>query len=138
MYFTSYGVQAPFPSEDPGDGKRPIGALALAATAVCCCPIRGKPLLTLLQVERGYFLHRTGDYLSSSNEFSTTNWLRTTNMYLDKIQNDLTSDNWSAIFKALHQLEDSCARAAQVEAGVTAPEDREPLLPADPPTPPPV
>jgi hypothetical protein len=34
VYFTSYGIQAPIPSTDPGDGLRPIGALALAATAV--------------------------------------------------------------------------------------------------------
>jgi hypothetical protein len=33
VYFTSYGIQAPIPSTDPGDGLRPIGALALAATA---------------------------------------------------------------------------------------------------------
>ena len=34
IYFTSYGIQAPIPSTDPGNGLRPIGALALAATAV--------------------------------------------------------------------------------------------------------
>lgn len=31
VYYTSHGIQAQLPSEDPG---RPIGALALAATAV--------------------------------------------------------------------------------------------------------
>jgi hypothetical protein len=34
IYFTLYGIQAPIPSTDPGNGLRPIGALALAATAV--------------------------------------------------------------------------------------------------------
>ena len=34
VYFTSHGIQAPIPSTDPGDGFRPIGALALAATTV--------------------------------------------------------------------------------------------------------
>jgi len=57
-------------------------------------------------------------------------------MYTKQIQNDLTNDNWRAIFDALHQLQESHAHKAQVEAGVV-PEDREPLLPADPPTPPP-
>lgn len=34
IYYTAYGIQAPIPSTDPGDGLRPIGALALAATVV--------------------------------------------------------------------------------------------------------
>lgn len=34
VYFTAYGIQATVPSTDPGEGFRPIGALALAATAV--------------------------------------------------------------------------------------------------------
>ena len=34
IYFTAYGIQSPIPSTDPGEGLRPIGALALAATAV--------------------------------------------------------------------------------------------------------
>ena len=56
-------------------------------------------------------------------------------MYIDKIKNDLTDDNWKAIFDALHRLQESRTHEAQIEAGVT-PEEREPLLPADPPTPP--
>ena len=57
-------------------------------------------------------------------------------MYVDKIKNNLTDENWRAIFDALHRLQESGAYEAQIEAGVT-PEEREPLLPADPPTPPP-
>ena len=56
-------------------------------------------------------------------------------MYIDKIKNDLTDDNWKAIFNALEWLQEIRAHEAQVEAGVV-PEEREPLLPADPPTPP--
>ena len=88
-------------------------------------------------VECGYHLHRSGDYISSANEFSATNWLQSTNTFLDKIQKDLTDDNWAAIFKALHWLQDSREHAAQVEAGAE-PEEHELLLPTDPPTPPPV
>ena len=40
------------------------------------------------------------------------------------------------IFDALHQLQDSHIHEAQIEAGATL-EEHEPLLPADPPTPPP-
>jgi len=57
-------------------------------------------------------------------------------MYVDKIKNDLTDDNWRAIFDALHRLQESRAHEAQVEAGAVL-EEHEPLLPADPPTPPP-
>jgi hypothetical protein len=121
------------PSEDPG---RPIGALALAAAAVSLNYSFCHFCSLLFQVERGYFLHRSGDYLSNTNEFSATNWLRATNMYVDKIKHDLTNDNWKAIFKALHQLQESRAHEAQVEAGVVL-EEREPLLPADPPSSPP-
>jgi len=58
-------------------------------------------------------------------------------MYADKIKNDLTNDNWKAIFNALHWLQESHTYEAQVEAGMVF-EEREPLLPADPPTPPPM
>lgn len=120
------------PSEEPG---HPVGALALAAAAV----IQNASFYYIsthsFQVERGYWLHRTGDYVSCANEFSATNWLRATNMYVDKIKKDLTDDNWRAIFDALDRLQETRAQEAQVEAGVVL-EEREPLLPADPPTPP--
>lgn len=61
VYFTAHGIQAEIPSDDPGDGIRPIGALALAATAV----------------ERAYRMHLTGDYVSNGSDFSTSNWLPT-------------------------------------------------------------
>ena len=123
-----------FPSEDP---ECPIGALALTATAVSwTLPFSRVYTHPFPQVERGYFLHRSGDYVSSTNEFSSTKWVRTTNMYIDKIKNDLTDDNWKAIFDALYRLQESRAHEALVEAGIV-PEEREPLLPADPPTPPP-
>ena len=56
-------------------------------------------------------------------------------MYLDKIK-DLNDDNWRAIFDALYQIQEYGAREAQIKAGMVL-VDNEPLLPADPPTPPP-
>jgi len=91
--------------------------------------------LTFFQVEHGYFLHHSGDYISGTNEFSATNWLQVTNTYIDKIKNNLNDDNWKAIFNALHRLQESRTYGAEVEAGVVF-EEREPLLPANPPTPP--
>ena len=87
--------------------------------------------LPFFQVERGYHLHRSGDYIATANEFSTTNWIWSTNMYLKKIIS-LTDDNWKAIFEALYQLQESCACDAQAEAGAGVDDDHEALLPDDP------
>jgi len=60
-------------------------------------------------------------------------------LYLDKIQNDLNSDNWMAIFQALHHLQEVHARDEQIEiGGPSVPKQCEALLSADPPTPPPL
>ena len=84
-------------------------------------------------------MHLTGDYVPSGSNFSSSKWLATTNLYLDKIQNDLTSDNWTAIFQALHHLEEADERDNQIEIGAPlVPKEHEALLPADPPTPPPL
>ena len=84
-------------------------------------------------------MHLTGDYVSSASDFSSSKWHATTEFYTDKIQNDLTGDNWTTIFKALHRLEDSNMQATQVQTGAPLiPKQREALLPADPPTPPPM
>jgi len=83
-------------------------------------------------------MHLTGDYVSNGSEFSSSKWLATTELYLDKIQNDLTSDNWTAIFEALHRLHESYAQDDQIQVGAPpTPKKRDALLPADPPTPPP-
>ena len=91
-------------------------------------------LLIPLQVERGYSLYCSGDYLSSTNEFLPTNWLQVTKWYVDKITSSLNNDNWKVIFGALHQLQESHTQEAQVEAGMAL-DECEPLLPADPPSP---
>jgi hypothetical protein len=82
-------------------------------------------------------MHITGDYVSNGSGFSSSRWLPTTDLYLDKITNDLTSDNWTSIYQALHHLEESDARGNQIQIGAPpVPTQREPLLPDDPPTPP--
>lgn len=84
-------------------------------------------------------MHLTGDYVPNGSDFSSSKWLATTDLYLDKIQNDLTSDNWTAIFEGLYQLQEADERDCQIELGAPlAPRQREALLPADPPTPPPL
>jgi hypothetical protein len=83
-------------------------------------------------------MHSTGDYVSSGSDFSSK-WLATIEFYIDKIQNDLTSDNWNAIFDALHHLEESDRQGGQIQnrAPPVLP-PREALLPDDPLTPPPM
>lgn len=81
-------------------------------------------------------MHSTGDYVSGGSEFSSSKWLTATNLYLEMIENDLTSDNWTAIFQALHGLYESDARDDRVQVGAPpTPKKREALLPADPLTP---
>ena len=82
-------------------------------------------------------MHLTGDYVANGSEFSSSKWLSVTNTYLDKIQNDLSSDNWTAIFEGLHRLEESRAQDEQIQVGAPpVATQRAALLPADPPTPP--
>jgi hypothetical protein len=70
-------------------------------------------------------------------EFSSSKWHTSTEFYIDKIRHDLTSNNWTAIFKALHRLEESDAQESLIQTGAPLiPEQREALLPNDPPTPP--
>ena len=122
IYYTCHGIQTQIPYADPGEACRPIGALALVATAV----------------ERGYHMHITGDYISNGSDFSSSKWLSMMDLYLEMIENDLTGDNWTAIFQALHSLHESNARDDCIQVGGTlTPKQRISLLPADPSTPPP-
>jgi hypothetical protein len=84
-------------------------------------------------------MHSTGDYVSGGSEFSSSKWLTTTEFYIDKIQNDLTSNNWTAIFEALHRLQESDIWDEQIQTGAPlVPAQHAALLPDDPPTPPPM
>ena len=76
---------------------------------------------------------QTSDYIELPNEFSTTNWNKSTPTFCDIIENDLTEGDWGEIFKALHRLSDSQGKAAHVKVSAPAEEPvRKVLLPADP------
>jgi hypothetical protein len=79
-------------------------------------------------------LHRTGERSLAANEFSATNWIEATSRYLNKIK-DLTNNEWTNIFGALYRYQELCAAEAKIRAGAIL-DDDEPLLPADPPSPP--
>jgi hypothetical protein len=83
-------------------------------------------------------MHISGDFVPDDGEFSSSKWIQTTEMYLDKTKNDLTADNWTEIFRAMYRLKEADARSNQIEMGAPlTPVPREALLPDDPPTPPP-
>ena len=118
---STHGIQADIPSTNPGKGLRPTGTLALAATAVSDTSISVTQLQTSIQVERGYHMHLTGDYISDGSDFSSSKWLPPTDLYLDKINNDLTSDNWTAIFQALRCLKEHDTRDNWIQIGAPLP-----------------
>jgi hypothetical protein len=53
-------------------------------------------------------MNLTGDHVDDRSEFSASKWLATTNFYLEKIQHDLTSKDWTEIFQALHCYQGAC------------------------------
>ena len=82
-------------------------------------------------------MHRSGDFTTLPNDFSATNWDKSTRTFLDIIEKDLTDADWHQIFKALHRLSESRAKAAHLKVGTPAEDPvREPLLPPNPPSPP--
>ena len=123
IYFTCHRIQSEVPSADPGEGLHLIGALTLTAAAV----------------KHGYHMHLSGVYVTSGSEFSLSKWLSVTELYLEMIKNDLMSDDWTAIFQALHCLQDTNTQDNCVQVGAPlTPKQHELLLPADPPTLPPL
>ena len=77
-------------------------------------------------------MHGTGDFVQLPNEFSATNWSRSTKAFLDIIENDLTHNDWKEIFRSLHQSSKSQVRAACVGFSLPAEETvHEVLLPVD-------
>ena len=84
-------------------------------------------------------MHQTGDFILLLNEFSTTNWDPSTWAFLDIIENDLTDDYWVEIFELLHKLSESQVQSTCLTIGAPTEEPMcKALLPADPPTPPPL
>ena len=62
VYFTSYGIHSEeIPSVDPGEGLRPVGALALAATAVSL-DFFPYVLLMLIHLEGGTSIQNAPDW----------------------------------------------------------------------------
>ena len=86
-----------------------------------------------------YHMHLTRDYVSNGSDFSLSRWLPVTELYLKMIENNLTGENWTSIFQALCQLQESDAQDGHVEVGAPlTPKQCVLLLPANPLTPPPL
>lgn len=54
-------------------------------------------------------MHRTGDFVHSSSEFSTVNWDPSTRVFLKIIEKDLTDNDWVGMFGLLYMLSNSRA-----------------------------
>ena len=67
-------------------------------------------------------MHRTGDFVHSSSEFSTANWDPSTRVFLKIIEKDLTDNDWVGMFGSLYMLSNSRARAARLSVGAPAEE----------------
>ena len=127
------------PIEDPGEGQRPIGALALATAAVC-----SSHFLTVMptssyegQVERVYRMHSTGDYVEATQGFNAEFCGMRTALFMDYIAKDLTERHWDGIFGGLAAVSKRVAAEVAAETGAPpAPRECVPLPPSDPPSPP--
>lgn len=125
------------PIEDPGEGNRPIGALALVTAAVCPSRPLNQSDLREGQVERAYRMHSTGDYVEATQGFNAEFWNERTALFMEYITKDLTERHWNGIFAALAAVSKRVAAEVAVETGAPpVPRERVPLPPSDPPSPP--
>ena len=82
-------------------------------------------------------MYDSGDFIASGQPFNTTSWGLSTAKFMDYITNDLNEGHWYSIFTALSSFS---ARIEGEEAiRNSVPEEsneRVPLPPSDPPSPP--
>ena len=129
----------PLPTEDPGPGNRPLGALALVTAAVLypASPCVTILILRLGQVDRAHKMHITGDFIVSAQQFGADFWGPMTVRYMDYIANDLSKRHWNSIFNALSSFSARKEKEEAVHNGVSEESfERIPLPPSDPPSPP--
>ena len=127
----------PPPTEDPGAGHRPIGALAMVAAAVrhSGLTLRKQPFTLVIQVERAYRMYSTGDCIEATQSFNAEFWGPRTALFMSYIKNDLVERHWDGIFRGLAAASVMLATEVAVENGVPqAPKERVPLPASDPPS----
>ena len=127
------------PTEDPGEGNRPVGVLAMVAAAVSRFEfvVCGIPLISNHKVERAYRMHSTGDYIEASQSFNADLGGPRTKIFMDYITKDLAERQWDGIFRGVATVSRRVADEVAIAVGAAvSPPERARLPPSDPPTPP--
>lgn len=82
-------------------------------------------------------MHSTGDYIEPTQPFNAEFWGPRSVRYMDYIANDLNERHWESIFDALSSFSSRSEKEEAVRYGVPeGPQERVPLPPSDPPSPP--
>lgn len=82
-------------------------------------------------------MHVTGDFIEPVQRFTSEFWGPSTTRYMDYIANDLNEKHWTSIFYALTSF--SARKEREEAVHYSKPEEsqeRVPLPPSDPPSPP--
>ncbi|KAF9791047.1 hypothetical protein BJ322DRAFT_1104702 [Thelephora terrestris] len=123
VYYSSCGIMDATPVKDPGEGSRPIGALAMVAAAV----------------ERAYRLHLSGDYVGPTESFNTEFCGPRTELFMAYISKDLAEKHWDGIYRALAVVSKRVDQEVNDQVGAScAAHEHVPLPMSDPPSPPPM
>ena len=82
-------------------------------------------------------MYATGDFIISDQRFDASDWGPTTAQFMDYIVHDLTEKHWNSIFLALASYSIQTAKEKAVQNGASEEsQERVPLPPSDPPSPP--
>lgn len=82
-------------------------------------------------------MHLTGDYIEATQSFNAEFCGPRTALFMEYITKDLAERHWDGIFRGLAATVKTVAREAAAEAGVPqTSQERVPLPPSDPPSPP--
>lgn len=82
-------------------------------------------------------MHSTSDYIKAAQGLDAEFWGDRTALFMEYITKDLTERHWNGIFGGLAAISKGVAAEATVETGAPpTPQERVPLPPLDPPSPP--
>lgn len=82
-------------------------------------------------------MHLTGDYIKATQSFNAEFWGQRTALFMEYITKDLTERHWDGIFRGLTAVSKRVAEEVAIATGAPqVPQERVPLPPSDPPSPP--
>ena len=82
-------------------------------------------------------MHSTGDYMEATQSFNAEFWGPRTTLFMEYITKDLAERHWDGIFRGVAAVSKRVAVEVAAEKGAPrVPQERVPLPPSDPPSPP--